>query len=425
MSLALAALALGLLGALRPEPRGRARMLLGALALGLASASLHAVGGGAGPGVLAGGDLDGNGLTFLQVVAGLVLLGIGAGWSAGWGIPLALVTVVAGVVAWPLFMTTGWLRPVGSAAGLLAVLVFGWLVVARLRPGRLLVAIDRGVLDPSGRSALRPSPGWVPTAPILAASAASLLALMVPHLWTALGGVVVAVVATGFSLRQARRPAWSMLPMAILVGAILLWSVRLSGPLGGWIPSLIDGPFSPRAAQILALLVGLAGAALAGAWPLHGVMVPVLLAPTALAVGGVFGTFLIPDGVQWFQPIFAPLALVGMLHAMAWRRVDSLLIMGGLYGLWTGTREGAVGAALLIGTGWLLAVVPGTWIGRVPIPPKVSRLAWVFPIVGVLAVQRGGIMTETTYAVLATIVAGTGLVTCADRPRLDAVAPSR
>ena len=41
MSLALAALALGLLGALRPEPRGRARMLLGALALGLASASLH------------------------------------------------------------------------------------------------------------------------------------------------------------------------------------------------------------------------------------------------------------------------------------------------------------------------------------------------------------------------------------------------
>ncbi len=425
MSLALLALALATVGLLTSRATVRTRILLGALGVGLASASLHAVAGGDGPGAFTGVDLDANGLAFLQAVSGLLILGFAAAWSAGGGLPLAVVTVAAAVAGRPLFLAAGLLRPVGIAAGLLALLVFGWLVVARLRPGRLLVAIDRGLLDPRGRSGWRTTDAWAVTPPLLAAGAATLGALLVPHLWTVLGGAVIATVAAWLAFRQAHRAAWLLWPAAVLIAVTLLWSVRLAGPLGGWIPSLVDGPFSPRAAQGLALMVGGAGLVLAGAWPLHGLTVPVLLGPIVVAVAGVFATLLIPDGVQWLQPLAAPLALVAMLHALAWRRVDQFLAMAGLYGLWTGTRAGALGGALLIGTAWCLAVAPTTWIGRVPVPPAGRRLAWLIPIVGALAVQRGAIATETVYAVLATLVAAAGVVGFSTSRPSAVVAPPR
>lgn len=421
MSLALVALGLALLGACRTDPEARSRILLGALSVGFAATSLTAVGF---PAVIARPDAIGlDGLRFLQVAAGILLLGFGAAWSAGWSPSLILLTVVAAVTAWSLFAVTGWLQPVGFAAGLLAAVVFGWLLVLRLRPGRLLVAIDRGLLDPGERSAWRPDPAWVPTAPVVAAGGATLIGLLIPHLWTVLGGVVVAVVTVFVALRQSRRRAWPLLGVATVVALTLLWMVRLSGPLGGWIPDLIDGPFSPRAAQVLAVMVGLAGAGLAGAWPLHGLMVPVLLAPMAVAVGGVVGGVLVPDGVQWLQPILAPIALVGMLHAIAWRRLDQWLIVAGMYGIWTGTREGAVGGAMLIGTGWLRATLPATWLGRLPIPAAAACVAMLAPAGGILGILRGGLGTETVYAALATLVTGVAILVFAGEARPTPVAP--
>jgi len=425
VSLVWVAVALATLGAIRGDPAPRARLLLGALLIGLASASLVFVIGAdyLSPSINVG--VGGDGVVFLQVVAGFVLLGVGLGWTAGVWLPMLAVTIAAGLSVRILFGFTGWLRPIGIAAAVLALAVLGWLLIAWLRPGRLLIALDRGLLDSHQRSAWRPSAGWMPTGPILATAAAAVLALVIPHLWTVLGGATVALLAGWVATRRAHRSAWILLPGALLIALGLLWSVRLSGPLGGWIPTLIDGPFSPRAAQALALLIGLAAAVVAGIWPLHRLSVPILLAPVAVAVSGTFAVLLIPDGVQWWQPIFAPLALIGMAHAIAVRRSDQLLVAMGMYGLWTGTRLGALGGALLIGAGWVGAVAPSTWMARLPVSPLVARLALLVPAAGAMLVQRGGIATETGYAVLFTAVVAVAITVFVGPPAAASVAPAR
>lgn len=425
MNLAWIAVALAALGVLQGSEVSQRRLLLGALLVGLASASLILVSGTDHLSPSVSVAFDANGVIFLQVVGGLLLLGVGLGWAAGAWLPMLALTIVTVFSTRVLFGFAGWLRPVGVAAAVTAVAAIGWVITSSLRPGRLLVALDLGLLDRQGRSGWRPPTGWTPTAPVLAAGAAAVIALAVPHLWSVLGGTTVAVVAAWLATRRAGRPAWMLVPAALLVGLTLLWTTRLSGPLGGWIPTLIDGPFSPRAAQVLALMVAAAGSVLAAVWPWHGVSVPILLAPLAAGALGAVGTLLVPDGVQWWQPIFAPLALVGMGHGVAWRRMDQVLVAAGMYGCWTGTRTGTLGGMMLVATGWILAVAPSTWIGKLPVAPLVARLLWLFPGGGVLLVQRAGIATETGYAILfsAVVAASIGVFT---RPgEVGSVAPAR
>lgn len=397
MSLALAALVVAAWGCWQQKPVARRGLLVAALTLGLGAATLALQFGAARPALIVGAFGNQAMWATLHAVAGLVLVAVIVAIVTA---PTLITLAVAGLVvwiAWPLASLPMPFRSIGAAAAWAAVGLLGGAVMFRLRPGRALVALDR-LLDPSRRATWRPSTDWVPTSWLLVAAAGGLLALAIPHLVTVLGGALLAALAGALGWRKARRPAWGLLPALLALPLMLLWTLHLSGPLGGWIPTLVDGPFSPRAAQNLALLSLWAVVPIAGIWPLHGITIPVLLAPVAIAVGGTFATLLVPDGVQWWQPLAAPLALAAMAHAVAHRRPEPLLIAAGLFGLWTGEAVGAVGGGLLILSAWSLTIFPSTWLGRLPVPGSVRKLAGVFPAAGVLLVLQAGIGTEVAWS---------------------------
>lgn len=414
MSLSLAAGLLAAWGLAQGDARRRALLLVAALLLGLAAASVAASLGDSRPESVAGRAWDAGGLVFLQIVAGIALLAmVTALVAAPHAVTLALVAL-AGWLSWPLVQLGGIVRPIGVTAVVAAAATFGWILLVRARPGRLFLALDRGLLDPHGVAAWRPARTWVPTAWPMVAATAAVVALLIPHLTTVLGGALVAVIAAFTASRLGGRPAWGLLPAAPLLFLILLWSLHLSGPLGGWIPNLIDGPFSPRAARLLAAMTALVLVPLAGLWPLHGVAVPVLLAPVVVAVGGLFAVPLIPDGIQWWQPILAPLAVVAMAHALARRLPAQVLMAAGVFGLWTGTLAGALGGAVLVMSAWALVMVPVSWAARLPVGPVAARLLWVPAVAGAIALLHGAITTEVTYTLAAVIIAAAALIILSD-----------
>lgn len=408
MSLSLAALLLAAWGLLQRAAAARAGLLQAALALGLAAAVLSLQFGAARPALVA--QVFGNPVLWavLHAVTGLVLVALIGALIAAPSAPTLAITGLTVWIAWPLAGVPLPLRSLGAAAAWAAVGLLGHALVSRLRPGRALMALDR-LLDPRAQGGWLPGDRWHPTAGILAAGAGTVAALAVPHLVTALGGVLLAAVAGLATWRHAGHRWWGLLPGILAIVLMLLWSRHLSGPLGGWIPSLVDGPFSPRAAQLLALLSLVAVVALAGAWPLHGATVPVLLAPAAIPVAGTFATLLVPDGVQWWQPLAAPLAIVAMAHALARRRLPVFFVAAGLFGLWTGQVSGALGGSLLVLTGWGAAVGPVSWLARVRFPAPVHRLAGLVPAVGVAEVLRGGMHGEITWLLVAVLVGAAAL----------------
>lgn len=401
MSLALAALALAACGLLQGRPRPRAGLLLAALLLGLVAGLEALLRDAATAPLAATGAWHG--------IAGAVIVSL---LIAGFACPRPPTVALAAWAiwsAWPILVLPPMTRTIGAAAAILALAVLGGALVQAVRPGRLLLALDRTLLDPSGRAAWRPDAGWVPTAWLLVAATATGAALVVPHLATVLGGALVAFVAAFAASRRGPWTAWGLLPAVPVLAWMLLWTMHLGGPLGGWIPALVDGPFSPRAAWLLAGLSGLVVSLGAGLWPWHGFTIPVLLAPVSVAVGGTFAVMLVPDGVQWWQPLAAPLAVVAAGHAVATGRAAGALVATGVYGLWTGTQLGAIGGALLITSGWVVCLAPRSWLARLPWPPRVLPATWIIPAAGLLAVLHAGVRGELAYTILLVAVVATGV----------------
>lgn len=413
MTLDLIAMALAALAMWRRSPGPRARGLLAALVMALAAASLRTFAGVDALASLRAGSFtfDGGGLVVLNTASGLILLALCLAVVARPGIPELVVVAASGWLTAPLWRLPGISRAMGVAAAIVAVSTFGWWLLLKVRPGRVLLAADRIFLDRSLRAAWRPGPGWRANPPILAAAVFALLALTVPHLWTVLGGVGLATVTAWIALHRAGQRHAILLVAAALVFLVLLWSVRLAGPLGGWIPVLIDGPFSPRTALLLAALTAGAALVLAGAWPLHGMTPPIVVAALVIPLAGTFGTLLIPDGMQFWQPLLAPLTLVGMMHAQAHRRTDALLLGGALLGFWTATLPGALGGTVLMLTAWILSLQAGSWLGRIPRPRGVVGILALIPAAGALLVLHGHLATEVAYGIVAAAVAAVAIAT--------------
>lgn len=397
MRLDLIAVALAAIAMWRVEPRSRAVGLLAALVMGVAAASLQ-VFSGAEPERILRGDfaVDATGLVVLTVITGLVLLGLVLGLAARPG-PVSVIVVGAGAwLASPLLRWPGLNRSVGVAAGVVAVSTVGWWLLRRLRPGRLLLWLDR-FLDPVTQEGARSTPALPP---FLASAVFVLLAIAVPHLWTVLGGSALALIACWVAVRGAGWRTGVLLVAALFCTIALLWSVRLAGPLGGWIPSLVDGPFSPRAALLLALLVAGAAWIASGSWPLHG-RVPALTMPLVIPLAGTFGVLLIPDGLRYWQPLLAPVTILGMLHAVAHRRLDRLMVSVALLGFWTATIPGATGGVLLTASAVALVLLPTAVVRRHAPPRLVAVATQLVPAVGLLLVLRGHLATEVAYGLVA------------------------
>jgi hypothetical protein len=92
-----------------------------------------------------------------------------------------------------------------------------------------------------------------------------------------------------------------------------------------------------------------------------------------------------------------------MMHGVAQRRIEQVLLAAGVFGVWTGTREGTVGGALLVGAAWLMVVVPVTWLSRLSPPRHLMRLVWLLPCWGAVLVLRGGVSTQIVYSMVAAL----------------------
>lgn len=378
--------------------------MVGALLAGAAAAFLSTALGTDRPADAAALAVPDSVQGFLGLVSGimvtgavLVVLGVrsGVGWVGG-----AMILVVG----YPVLNAAGWLETVGFTVGFV---VFGLLVTGSmrwLRPGRLVLLFDR-ILDPEGRAGATQSRDWTHTPGGLLAITGTLLAVTVPHLLTVLGGTVAAAIGGGWLPDLSGRRRWLLLGCALPLILALVWSLRLAGPLGGWIPNLVDGPFSPRAAILLAFLGVPAIFALAGLWPLHGGTIPVLLTPSAWALGGGWAGALVPDGLEYWQPLTFPVTLVGMVHALASRRFGVFTAAAGILGVWAADSRGLWGGGILIGYSWFLTVASVTWLGRPPWPPMLIRLLGIFPVVGAALLIPAVLKAEVVYGLVGIAIA--------------------
>jgi hypothetical protein len=181
VTLDLIAMALLALAMWRPAREGRALGLLAALVMALAASSLCAFAGVDALASLRAGTFafDAGGLVVLNTTSGLVLLALLLALVARPGIAELGVVAVGTWLAAPLWRLPGLSRVIGVAAAIVAVSALGWWLLLTLRPGRLLRAADRVLLDRSLAAGWRPGSGWRAEAPTLAAAMFALLALTV------------------------------------------------------------------------------------------------------------------------------------------------------------------------------------------------------------------------------------------------------
>lgn len=407
-----------------PGVRWRALALLGAIATGLAGvAFVHRL--GAGPvGELAARVAErGAPLTFLQINGGLLLLGtvlvllgallalVASGWRSPSGVlasGFALIAAAggsAGLLALAPYI--GWGPLAGWAIGLaVAALILGILARAA-RAGEPFRRLDRHLLETR------------PPHPILVPSSlgeviwlggllvSGVVALAAPTLRATTLAIAVAAVASHVLLRRSR--SGSPIPVPVLLALFLVpvvtYFTAIAGNPNPALHDLAQAPFSPAAEVRIFPWVALAAFGLAGLWPLHGLVLP-LVAPLAGVVLIRLGTGPLPDGAEHWAPLAMPVLVIGAWHAAATinpqvitRRTAALLVAGGLAGGLAGA-DGITGAWYLLATALVLPwlVLSAEFLRRIPL--RLGMLAWLVPGYAGWLVAQAGLNRQVTYTVL-------------------------
>jgi len=385
--------------ALLPNVRARATGVLAAVAAGLAVAGLRAAPGGARePGFAAAG-------------AALLLLG-------------ALLGAAAAVSGW----RRGRSRLSGAAAvGLLAgaaALLWGGRTLLRDAPARstglaFVVVVASGViLLVPGRLA-RPGgePGATahrPLAGIAGLLAGGLAVLAGPHLSVVFLGCIIAAWAGYLLQRAAGGPAVPLAPALTLLLLPAWWFMAtVAGPEGLGIGALGSLPLSPAAEQLLAPILLLAAWALAGLWPLHRQMPGPLTAPIGALLVARVALPAVPDGLEHWRALAAPLVVAGIWHAALTGRLALLAIGLAWVGLLAPGGHGLAGAALLL-AGALLLELARPFGAVDPRRAVAVRLALGLATgCGALLAVEAALGGEVVYSV----VAVAGIVSAAGRAR--------
>jgi hypothetical protein len=234
------------------------------------------------------------------------------------------------------------------------------------------------------------------------------LAAAAPHLLLVELGILLVLVAAARVAVAARRFRW----LALLVvgggalGAALVLAVTILGPAGGQMSGLRDGPFSPAAERLLVLLLGAGTLLLAGLPPVHRAPWGLGLAALAAILMGRVALPAFPGGVIEWQPLaMLLLAGAGVWAALA-RRWPALAVAAGLTSLWSGVPPGVLAAQLLVIWGWLLAILAGLRLGRMPnAAAPWRRLALLVPALAALPALEAGLGAQVVLSVA--FVAGT------------------
>lgn len=418
-------------GALLLPGRARRMGFLGLVPLGLGVAATT---------VRLGGDLSGLALRaaersaparFLEINTGLIFLGLSlviaavtlsllrlARQPTEGGVRSALASWIAMLVvgggAAPLVVAQvpllSYISPwsaLGAAAGIAAGAVILFVLGRRLHISRGVAWLDARFLERNPPALLPAGSTTFDFTWLIGFFASAIIMGITPSLRAfALATVVAGTVG---HVLMRRLDGGSAIPVTAIFSLFIVPAFQFSTIVGDPAPlitELANGPVSPAAEYRIVLWLAITAWGLAGLWPLHGLVFP-LVAPISGILLIRLGAHALPAGLEHWAPAFMPLALLGIWHVVASpgddsarpRRLIEMLVALAFLGAFSG-EEGVPGAYWLLGSAalvpWLYFLLRG-WMTKSP----VYRLLWLPLVWGVFLVVTAGLATQVTYTVLA------------------------
>jgi hypothetical protein len=241
-----------------------------------------------------------------------------------------------------------------------------------------------------------------PVAGVAGLLVGALAAAVGPHVALVFAGVILGVWSGRLQGRLAGRPTVPVAPLLALLLLPAWWLMAtIAGPEGLRVVVLGSLPFSPAAERLLAPLMLAAGWATAGLWPLHRQLPGVLVAPLGALLLARIAVPAVPGGLEDWRPLAMPVVVAGIWHAAVSGRRSSLAVGLAWVGLLAATREGFLGAGLLLAGALVMELLAGT-AGDLPRPAAVARLLSLLAMGwGVLLAGEAGLQAEVVYTMLA------------------------
>jgi hypothetical protein len=346
---------------------------------------------------------------FLEISAAMLLVGLGALLhsavrdfissppSIRW---LTVLPLFKGALTVWLFRPLWWHARLAEAlaeAGALVIGAWGLWSLARLVRARAgIERIDRWLTANSTAAGDREA-----TNPETLMLAGALLAL-IPIASTLLAGTALAVVGLQGAARGRGLPgrSWLLLlfMLALVPAAWLL--LTAAGSIAPSLATLSEAPFSSAAEAWIVPWLCIAAWGLSGLWPIQGVVPPPILAPLAGLLMVRIGVNALPEGMQGWQTVVAPLAVMSLWWAGITARPAMGLAAAGMFGAMAVPAGQGDGPMLLFGMAGVAAVLPF-------VPAQVStpawlpaRLGWLVPAVAAWPVLEAGLRSQVAYSVL-------------------------
>jgi hypothetical protein len=191
----------------------------------------------------------------------------------------------------------------------------------------------------------------------------------------------------------------------------------IAGPIGLRLADLRQIPLSPAAELVVEPVLLLAAWGAAGLWPLQRQLPGALTAPAGGLLLARIAQPLGPSGLEYWQPLTAPVIVLGLWNAAAYGRWPLLLAGGGVLGIAAGTRDGVVASAGLLAIGLTLELCSIAGLPR-RVSVLIEATAWpVATLAGVPALHAalGGQVVYTTLGAL-----GLALILAVGRSGADA-----
>jgi hypothetical protein len=193
----------------------------------------------------------------------------------------------------------------------------------------------------------------------------------------------------------------------------------IAGPLGLRLAGLPQIPLSPAAELLVLPALLLAAWAIAGLWPLQRQLPGALTASAGALLLARVAQALGASGLEYWQPLVAPVIVLGLWNAAAYGRWPLLLAGGGVLALAAGTRAGNPAGLGLVATGLALELFATGLVPR-PLRRAIEVAAWpLVTIVGVPAL-RAALGGQVVYTALGTV--GLALIVAGGRTAGGAVA---
>jgi hypothetical protein len=365
---------------------------------------------------------------FIELSAAMLLVGIGALLHSAVRDFISSAPSMRWLTALPFFKgaLTLWLfRPLWSRARLAealaeagALVLAAWALWSLARLARAGAGIERVDRWLTANSTAAGDHEATNSETLMLAGA--LLAL-IPIASTLLAGTALAVAGLQGAARGRGIPGrpW-LLPFFMLALAPASWLLlTAAGSIAPSLANLSEAPFSSAAEAWIVPWLCIAAWGLSGLWPIQGVVPPPILAPLAGLLMVRIGVDALPEGMQGWQTVVAPLAVVSLWWGGVTARPAMALAAAGMFGAMVVPAGQGDGPLLLFGMAGVAAVLPfvPALVGTPAWLP--TRLGWLIPAVAAWPVLEAGLRSQVAYSVLM----AAGIAAAAAASALAASAP--